>query len=99
MMQSTRSASIVCPRRWMAGLSMLGALLGACSDPAAVDAPARVPINAAVVPTSGLVGEWKLDEPNGTIAHDTWVNHFDATVFGGAAFVGGKLGNALKLDN
>ena len=52
----------------------------------------------AVAPTNGLVGEWKLDETNGTVANDT-KNNFDATVFGGAAFVPGKIGNALNLNN
>jgi hypothetical protein len=51
-----------------------------------------------VAPTSGLVGEWKLDETGGTVANDT-KNGYDATVFGGAAFVAGKLGNALNLNN
>jgi hypothetical protein len=52
----------------------------------------------ATAPTSGLVGEWKLDETGGTIANDT-KNNYDATVSGGAAFVSGKLGNALNLNN
>jgi hypothetical protein len=52
----------------------------------------------AEAPTSGLVGEWKLDETSGTNANDS-KNNFDATVFGGAAFVAGKLGNALNLNN
>jgi hypothetical protein len=52
----------------------------------------------ATAPTNGLVGEWKLDETSGTIANDT-KNNYDATVFGGAAFVAGKLGNALNLNN
>src|SRR5919112_1185134 len=61
-----------------------------------VEAP-RVPQMAAV-PTSGLVGEWKLDETGGTVANDS-KNNFDATVFGGAAFITGKIGNALNLNN
>jgi hypothetical protein len=50
------------------------------------------------VPTNGLIGEWKLDETGGTIAHDT-KNDFDASVQGGAAFVAGTLGRALNLNN
>ena len=53
---------------------------------------------ASVVPTTGLIGEWKLDESGGTIAADS-KNGFDADVFGGAAFVAGKIGNALNLNN
>jgi hypothetical protein len=52
----------------------------------------------AAVPTTGLVGEWKLDESSGTVANDS-KNNFDATVFGGAAFITGKIGNALNLNN
>jgi Concanavalin A-like lectin/glucanases superfamily len=57
----------------------------------------RAPV-ASVVPTNGLIGEWKLDESSGTTAADT-KNGFDADVFGGAAFVAGKIGNALNLNN
>jgi hypothetical protein len=52
----------------------------------------------AVAPTSGLVGEWKLDETSGTVAHDT-KSGFDGTVAGGAAFVAAKIGNGINLDN
>src|SRR3954465_15167905 len=87
---------------WSAVLGMAGVLVRACS-PDDVQAPAggeavRPKIEAAAAPTSGLVGEWKLDETSGTIANDT-KNNYDATVFGGAAFVAGKLGNALNLNN
>jgi hypothetical protein len=51
-----------------------------------------------VAPTSGLIGEWKLDEMGGTIAEDT-KNGYDATVQGSAGFVAGKLGRALNLNN
>jgi hypothetical protein len=57
----------------------------------------RMP-SMAVVPTNGLVGEWKLDETSGTAAVDS-KNGFNATVFGGAAFVPGKIGNGLNLNN
>jgi hypothetical protein len=55
-------------------------------------------IEQSAAPTNGLVGEWKLDETSGTTAHDT-KNGFDATVLGGAAFVAGKIGNGLNLNN
>jgi hypothetical protein len=58
----------------------------------------QVPISATVAPTSGLIGEWKLDETSGTTAFDT-KNGYNATVSGGAAFVPGKLGNGLDLNN
>jgi hypothetical protein len=57
-----------------------------------------VPISATAAPTSGLIGEWKLDEMSGTIAADS-KNGYDATVQGGAAFTAGKLGRALNLNN
>jgi hypothetical protein len=82
-------------------LSGTGALLSSgCGMPDApqgpeghLQRPPESPI-AAVVPTAGLVGEWKLDGN----ANDTQ-NNYDATVFGGATFVAGHLGNALRLNN
>jgi hypothetical protein len=76
--------------------------IGGCTSdevnqPQAPNSP-KVPISATVAPTSGLVGEWKLDEMGGTIAEDT-KNGYDATVQGGAAFIAGKLGRALNLNN
>jgi hypothetical protein len=101
-MRFSRAVSDASARSLAVGLCAVAALAsGACLSPedqSVADAP-RPPFNAAVVPTSGLVGEWKLDESNGsTTAFDT-KNDNDATVQGGAAFVQGHLGNALKLDN
>ena len=78
-----------------------GALLSGCSPDEAQAPEVQVPpaeIEMAVAPTNGLVGEWKLDETSGTIAVDTR-NGYNATVSGGAAFVPGKLGNGLDLNN
>jgi concanavalin A-like lectin/glucanase superfamily protein len=88
---------------WLAGLGIAGLLVSGGCSPDDTQAPrdTRDPgpkIETAAAPTSGLVGEWKLDESGGTIANDT-KNGYDATVFGGAAFVAGKLGNALNLNN
>jgi hypothetical protein len=45
-----------------------------------------------------LIGEWKVDETSGTTAVDS-KSGYNGTVMGGAAFVAGKLGNALDLNN
>jgi len=51
---------------------------------------------------AALVGQWKLDETSGTIAHDSSGNGHHATLMGGLSFdkssVGGIEGRALKLD-
>jgi hypothetical protein len=95
-MSSRRNARAASP---VLGLSAALALLnGACSTPDALDPAMEVPTMAAVVPTTGLVGEWKLDETSGTNANDT-KNNFDATVQGSAAFVAGKIDNGLNLNN
>lgn len=94
-----RGAPVGRSRRLIAGVLVGGGLVATgCSDPTSQDAVVRPPIETAVVPTTGLVGEWKLDESGGTVANDT-KNNFDANVFGGAAFIGGQLGNALNLNN
>jgi concanavalin A-like lectin/glucanase superfamily protein len=84
------------------GLCAAGLLASAGCTPDEVQAPVvqapQSEIEASVAPTSGLIGEWKLDETGGTIAVDS-KNGYNATVFGGAAFVAGKLGNALNLNN
>jgi PKD repeat protein len=41
---------------------------------------------------AGLVGEWKLDEGTGSIAHDETANDNDGVLSGG------KFGNALRFD-
>jgi hypothetical protein len=84
------------------GLCAAGLLASAACTPDEVQAPVvqapQSEIEASVAPTSGLIGEWKLDETGGTIAVDS-KNGYNATVFGGAAFLAGKLGNALNLNN
>ena len=84
------------------GLCAAGLLASAGCTPDEVQAPVvqapQSEIEASVAPTSGLIGEWKLDETGGTIAVDS-KNGYNATVFGGAAFVAGNLGNALNLNN
>lgn len=90
-------------RRLLLGVCGAGALASWGCTPDEVQAPVvQAPqpeqIEAAVVPITGLIGEWKLDETSGTTAADT-KNGFNATVLGGAAFVAGKIGNALNLNN
>lgn len=74
----------------------------AASDVVITGPTSTVPVGTSytytMAPTNGLIGEWKLDETSGTIAVDT-KNGYNATVFGGAAFVAGKLGNALNFNN
>jgi concanavalin A-like lectin/glucanase superfamily protein len=100
-MRSVQAAPFELAHRWIAGLGLAGLLIGGCA-PDEVQAPGEQPtvpgLEAAVAPTGGLIGEWKLDETGGTNANDS-KNNYDATVFGGAAFVAGKLGNALNLNN
>jgi concanavalin A-like lectin/glucanase superfamily protein len=90
---------------WLGALAVAGLLAsGGCAPddmqaPGSGEARPRAPkIDAAVAPTSGLVGEWKLDETSGTTAVDS-KNGYNATVFGGAAWVAGKLGNSLNFNN
>jgi len=71
---------------------------GACAADE-VEAPQGLSeIETAEAPTSGLIGEWKLDESGGTTAADTR-NGYNASVQGGAAFVAGHLDNGLNLNN
>jgi hypothetical protein len=90
-------------RLTLAALWTGGLLLSAGCRSDELQAPIQTPQTTrppamAVAPTSGLIGEWKLDETGGTVAHDT-KNGFDASVSGGALFVAGKIGNALNLNN
>jgi hypothetical protein len=100
-MRLYRCISTIGRRELFLGLGSAGFLLIGCA-PEEVQAPRteieKVEIEAAVVPTSGLIGEWKLDATSGTTAVDT-KNGFNATVLGGAAFIAGKIGNALNLNN
>jgi Concanavalin A-like lectin/glucanases superfamily len=87
------------PRGWAVGLTAICALASVgCTPTEQIEDAPELPVASVVVPTSGLIGEWKLDETGGTTANDT-KNNFDATVQGGAAFIAGKLGNALNLNN
>ena len=72
-------------------------MVGSACTPEAVQEP-EIKIDAAVAPTAGLVGEWKLDETSGATAVDT-KNGYNASVLGGAGFVAGRIGNALNFDN
>jgi hypothetical protein len=85
---------------WHTGATLAVTLVaGACSsdDPIAPNNPtgpltAAPPIEAAAVPTTGLVGEWKLDGN----ANDT-KNGFNATLVGSPPFIAGKIGQAIDL--
>ena len=91
-------------RELIVSLCAAGALVAsACTQPQDASmpdagAPVDQPIMETVAPTNGLVGEWKLDESGGTTAADS-KSGYDATVSGGAAFIPGKLGNALDFNN
>jgi hypothetical protein len=97
--------ALIAPTRMtLAALCTGGLLLSAGCRSDELQGPAHLPEATrppvmATAPTSGLVGEWKLDETgSATVANDS-KNNFDATVFGGATFVAGKIGNALNLNN
>jgi hypothetical protein len=47
---------------------------------------------------NGLVGYWKFDEENGTIAGDSSGNNNNGTLQNGPIWVDGKFGNALSFD-
>jgi hypothetical protein len=51
------------------------------------------------LPESGLVARWKLDEPNGDIAHES-IHHRDGTLHGGPIWqrTGGRIGGTLQFD-
>jgi hypothetical protein len=48
--------------------------------------------------TSGLVGWWKLNETNGTVASDSSGNNNPGTLFNGPVWVAGRFGNGLSFD-
>jgi N-acetylneuraminic acid mutarotase len=48
--------------------------------------------------TDGLVGWWKFDETNGTIAYDSSGNGNDGNLTGGPTWATGKIGGALSFD-
>ena len=51
---------------------------------------------------NGLVGHWKFDETNGTTAHDSSGNEYNAILYGtsngSVSWVDGKVGGAIDLD-
>lgn len=47
---------------------------------------------------ANLVGQWKLDEGSGTMAHDSSGNGYDGTLQGGPQWVTGVIGTALKFS-
>ena len=47
---------------------------------------------------NGLVGWWKFDETNGTVAYDSSGNGNDGNLTNGPTWVGGKIGGALSFD-
>ncbi|MDC1309611.1 immunoglobulin domain-containing protein, partial [Opitutales bacterium] len=47
---------------------------------------------------NGLVGWWKFDETNGTVAYDSSGNGNDGNLTGGPTWVNGKVGGALSFD-
>lgn len=83
-------------KRLAVGLTSCALVSVGCTPTEQTEYVPQAPVAAAVVPTSGLIGEWKLD---GTGVDSK--NGFNAAVIGGATFVAGKpgLGNALNLNN
>lgn len=57
-------------------------------------------LNEGAMPTSGLVGHWKLDETSGTMATDSAGSNNGTlkNMDGGTDWVSGKLNNALDFD-
>ncbi|MDC0920975.1 immunoglobulin domain-containing protein [Opitutales bacterium] len=47
---------------------------------------------------NGLVGWWKFDETNGTLAIDSSVNGYHGNLFNGPTWSTGKIGGALSFD-
>ncbi len=47
---------------------------------------------------NGLVGWWKFDETNGTVAYDSSGNGNDGNLTGGPTWTIGKIGGALSFD-
>ncbi len=47
---------------------------------------------------NGLVGWWKFDETNGTVAYDSSGNGNDGNLTGGPTWTTGKIGGALSFD-
>ena len=47
---------------------------------------------------NGLVGWWKFDETNGTVAYDSSGNGNDGNLTNGQTWTSGKIGGALSFD-
>ena len=47
---------------------------------------------------NGIVGWWKFDETNGTVAYDSSGNGYDGNLIGGSTWATGKIGGAISLD-
>ena len=47
---------------------------------------------------NGLIGWWKFDETNGTLAYDSSGNGNDGNLTGGPTWATGKIGGALSFD-
>ncbi len=50
------------------------------------------------MPYNGLVGWWKFDETNGTVAYDSSGNGNDGNFTNGPTWTTGKIGGALSFD-
>ena len=57
-----------------------------------------VKVNVSDALLNGLVGWWKFDETNGTIAYDSSGNGNDGNLTNGPTWTTGKIGGALSFD-
>jgi hypothetical protein len=57
---------------------------------------AQIDVNGSL--TEGLVGWWKFDETDGTVASDSSGNGNDGNLMGGPTWTSGKIGGALSFD-
>ena len=61
----------------------------------ATSSVAQIDVNGSI--TEGLVGWWKFDETEGTVAYDSSGNGNDGTLTNGPTWTAGKFGGALVL--
>jgi hypothetical protein len=61
-----------------------------------ISSVAEIDLNGSL--TEGLLGWWKFDETNGTIAYDSSGNGNDGNLTNGPAWTSGKIGGALSFD-
>ena len=61
-----------------------------------ISSVAEIDLNGSL--TSGLVGWWKFDETNGTVAYDSSGNENDGNLTNGPTWTSGKIGGALSFD-